>query len=72
MICFLVTGFKGFWPVGTCAVVYAEDREQCKRDLKKKLIELGLGQDSPDEWTIEPLTPVPEHRYVRIISDGAY
>lgn len=72
MICYLVTNFKGHYPVGTCAIVYAADREQCKRVLKDELAQQGLGQNNADEWTIEPLTPYPSRPQARVVLNGDY
>jgi hypothetical protein len=72
MIVFLVTRFKGHYPVGTSAIVYAHDREECKRVLRAKLREQGLGSDDPDHWTIEPLTPVLSTPSVRVVQTGDY
>lgn len=72
LIAFAVTGFKGHYPVGTAAIVWAEDREQCKRVLRAKLLEQRLGGDSPDEWTISPLTPCPSEPRAAILLDGNY
>jgi len=80
MIAFLVTNFdghwpvgtNGHWPVGTSAVVYAEDREQCKRVLRAELLKRGLGKDDPDQWTISPLTPVSDVPRAVVVQDGNY
>jgi hypothetical protein len=72
VIGFLVTGFQGHYPVGTAAVVYAGDREECKRVLRRELRERGLGRDDPDHWTIEPITPAPATPQARIVLDGDY
>jgi hypothetical protein len=72
LVGFLVTDFEGHWPVGTCAVVYAADREECKRVLGTELRKQGLGKDNSDDWTITPLTPVPSTPYARVVLNGAY
>lgn len=69
---FLVTNFEGHWPVGTAAIVYAHDREEAKRGLKVELNAQGLGRDNPDDWTLEPITPVPAVPCVRIVLNGDY
>jgi hypothetical protein len=76
LIGFLVTGFTGHYPVGTAAVVYARNREHCKRVLLQELQSVEsplrrLQQDS-DYWTISPITPVPEHAGAVIVLDGNY
>lgn len=72
LVGFLVTDFEGHWPVGTCAVVYAADREECKRLLGAELREQGLGRDNSDRWTITPLTPPPASPCVRVVLNGDY
>lgn len=71
---FIVTDFHGRYPVGTCAFVVAEDREHCKRLLKSECLKAGLpeGGGNPDDWTIEPVTPLPRKYVAKIILDGNY
>lgn len=58
LICFFVR-YTAFDP-GAVAIVYAEEREQCKRILQQKLHEERIsGYLNPDKWTITPLTPAP-------------
>lgn len=78
MICFLVMGF-GLPEHKTeslmsdsdhllTAIVYAEDREDCKHVLRSKLIRMnGLRFITPDEWVITPLTPEPKDKYATVI-----
>ena len=72
LIGFLVTNFDGHYPVGTAAIVYATDREHCKRLLLVELREQGLGEDNPDEWTITPLAPYAGPPIARVVLNGDY
>lgn len=72
LIAFLVTDFRGHYPVGTAALVYARDREHCKRVLRAELRSQRLGADDPDDWTIEPVTPVPSLPAARVLLNGDY
>lgn len=72
LICFLVTDFQGHYPVGTCAIAYARDREHCRRVLRRELHEHSLGRDDPDRWTITPITPAPSTASATVVLDGNY
>lgn len=72
LIGFVVTDFKGVWPVGTAAIVYAAGREQAKRLLLEELRKQGLGQDNPDHWTLEPITPIPDAPRAVVVLNGDY
>lgn len=69
---FLVTGFKGHYPVGTAAVVYAHNREEAKRLLHGELLCQRLGDDNPDDWTLTPLTPPPGKPGAHVLLNGDY
>ena len=61
--------FKGHYPVGSAAVVTAEDIETAVLYLEKGLANLGLKQKIKPE----DLIPLPtQHRHVRILVDGEY
>lgn len=72
MIAFAVTNFTGHYPVGTAAIVYAEDRESCKRQLRAELHRVGLNGGSPDDWTVTSLTPLPSEPVALLLLDGNY
>lgn len=72
LIAFYVTGFEGHYPVGTAAIVYAHDREHCKRVLREELSSQRLGRDDPDKWTIEPISPSPSEPMARVLLNGDY
>ena len=72
MIGFVVTDFKGNYPVGTAAIAYGHDREDAKRVLQAVLRERGLGRDNPDDWTLTPITPLPEISTAYVVLDGDY
>ena len=41
---FYITGFKGYYPVGTSAIVTAETKKLAKQYLEKELKDMGLEQ----------------------------
>jgi len=60
--------FKGFWPVGTAAVIVAENETQAKMMLLGKLRAIGLGKD--EDFTLQELdVSLPT---VSILRDGDY
>jgi hypothetical protein len=64
-----VTGFDGYWQVGTAAVVSAESIEAAIKLLELELFSIGLKQKIKPEQ----LVPMPtEGRMVRILCDGNY
>lgn len=66
---YTITGFTGHWPVGTSAVVVAEDRDAAKVALEDELRRVGLSQKiSRDEFQI--LCPLVQS--VVILNDGEY
>lgn len=63
------TGFRGYWPVGTAAVVVAYSRGKAAKALEEKLAEIGLAQ------IIDPIRMVkvdPNLEHVLILHDGNY
>jgi len=61
--------FEGYWPVGTAAVVIADNIDIAKSLLEDELSKSGLTQEIQNE----DLIPLPtKHRYVRILCDGDY
>jgi hypothetical protein len=63
------TGFKGFWPVGTAAVMVASTQAEAKEMLEAELAKLGLHQTLPmDEIVNVNLSKAAAH----ILLDGNY
>lgn len=42
--------FNGHWPVGACAVVFAENQEQAQRLLAAELAKENLTLNDSDDW----------------------
>lgn len=65
------TEFKGYWPVGTCAVVVAENRSHAAHLLTLQIIAQGLPKQMPlsHEDMIEIDTTV---QGATILLDGNY
>jgi hypothetical protein len=61
--------FKGFWPVGTAAVVCAEDEEDARVYLDAILRDAGLDGLDRSDYVVE--FPMNEGE-VRILCDGNY
>jgi hypothetical protein len=61
--------FKGHWPVGSAAVVVAEDSDQARMLLNTELKLRGLKQDV-DKLKLVRLRTLTEK--VRILCDGDY
>lgn len=53
MAVFTCTCFKGHWPVGTAAVVIAEDREKAATLLNVELEKQGLSPEVLPDWLDE-------------------
>lgn len=69
------TNFDGYWPVGTSAVVIAENEEVALYWLVKELKRIGLpGTCHGLPLTKDRLKPLPTQggRLVRILQDGNY
>lgn len=66
---FHITGFTGRWPVGTSAVVVAENLDQAKFILEAKLVSLGLKQTINRADICELDTTCP---HAVILQDGDY
>lgn len=47
MAIYTCTGFKGLWPVGTCAIVRAKSQEEAAHKMNCALAEAHLPQDEP-------------------------
>ena len=65
---FTCTNFEGFYPVGTAAVVVAENVTEADMLLRNKLNSIGLSQD--DELILEELSL--NSSVVVILRDGNY
>ena len=66
---FWCTNFTGFWPVGTAAVVVAEDYEQALSLLNSELQAIGLKGDA----TIDDLKLIAlDVERALILNDGNY
>ena len=65
---FTCTNFEGFYPVGTAAVVVAENVTEADMLLRNKLNSIGLQQD--DELILEELSL--NSSVVVILRDGNY
>lgn len=61
--------FKGYYPVGACAVVVADDKAVAKQMLEDTLLAKGLQQSIPIE-EIEEFDPTKPQVY--IVLDGEY
>lgn len=67
---YTTTEFTGHYPVGTAALVVAEDRQQAAEVLNRQLQGLGLpGDASPDSMV--PVI-VGEAAFARILCNGDY
>lgn len=64
---FTVNDFTGFWPVGTAAVVVAENEASARKLLEAKLAERRLPADG---FTLHELST--EAPSVLILCDGDY
>lgn len=60
--------FKGFYPVGTAAVIVAESKKKAVNYLDKALKEIGLEKSCPDD--MKELLIVEGN--VQILHDGNY
>lgn len=67
---FAFTGFRGHWPVGTAALVIAEDINEAARMLSDELTDLGLQQVINIKEAVEVNPEV--GKAVRILVDGNY
>lgn len=67
---FYNTGFKGFYPVGTCAIVVADSKEQAKVLLEEAILKENLGQqDIPLDEIVEVDT---DQASAEILLNGDY
>lgn len=60
--------FGGHWPVGTAAVVQAENAEEAAAILNAELERIGLRGDA----TAGDMIPLPSGKGVVILNDGNY
>lgn len=60
--------FKGFYPIGTAAVVIAESQQQAADVLTRALAELGLGPAEVEDMERLPVY----YGSVRILNTGDY
>lgn len=67
---FAFTGFKGHWPVGTAALVIAQDINEAAAMLSAELTERGLEQVINVKEAVE-VNPA-AGKGVRILVDGDY
>lgn len=66
---YTIRGFTGHWPVGTSAVVVAEDRDAAKSTLEAELARIGLSQEiRRDDFEIV----CPLIQSAIILNDGEY
>ena len=61
--------FRGYWPVGSAAVVVANTPEEASSLLNEKLKEMGLEGDAKPEDMDQLKTNKP---LVRVLNDGDY
>ena len=66
---FYSTDFRGYWPVGTAAVVVARDRDEAWALLKGRLSSMGLWREG-DHFTVDELST--EKESVVMLHDGNY
>ncbi len=64
---FAVTGFNGHWPVGTSAVVVAEDKDEAHGILGEHLKGIGLSIGDATFVEIDPAS-----RQIIVLQDGNY
>lgn len=70
---FTCTNFEGFFPVGTAAVIVAEDAYEARQTLQSRLVALGLGRDCHDRYDIEEVdTSDSRPAHAIILRDGDY
>lgn len=62
---YICTDFKGIWPVGTAAVIVAENREQAR-----ELLDTATPFPNDESVHIEPLNT--EEAMAHILRDGDY
>lgn len=67
---FTCTNFIGHWPVGSAALVIANDRVQAEFMLKQKLQTIGLGPKNDDHNLL--MVEVDFLPSVHILADGEY
>lgn len=60
-------GFQGFWPVGTAAIVVAQDEDQARELLRQELTRIGLAQN---DFTVEEVDL--KHPRALVLNDGNY
>lgn len=65
---FYSNDFRGFWPVGTAAVIVANDLNEAHVLLTSKLIGMGLGADQ--DFTVTELKT--DSTNVVVLNDGDY
>ena len=69
MMTWTCVGFTGRWPVGTSAIVTADNSKMACKLLMEELARIGLRQEINPEMLIPVVT---NHRWVRILQDGDY
>jgi hypothetical protein len=62
------TSFTGHWPVGTAAVVRAENAEEAAEILTAELRNHGLR----DTVSADEMTPLPKGKCAVVLNDGDY
>lgn len=67
---FTCTNFKGHWPVGSAAVIIAENESDARSELWNTLKSRGLGNDDPSKWELIEIEPTSTQ--IRILCDGQY
>lgn len=66
---YAITSFYGHWPVGTAAIVVAENRDSAIVLLLAKLVEEGLGQQDVNTWNIQAVDQDTAHAIVLLNGD---
>lgn len=61
--------FTGHYPVGTCAIVVAEDRKTASEILNQNLVSLGLKGDAQE---IDMIKVDQETAHAIVVLDGDY
>ncbi len=65
---FYSSDFRGYWPVGTAAVIVARNADEAHTLLLSKLIGMGLGADQ--NFTLAELKT--DSTNVVVLNDGDY
>lgn len=69
MIVFLITNFAVAAANRPAAVVYANDRQEAVRMLERDIKDVTFAKRPSNDWIVVPLTPLPLHPRVVVITD---